>query len=75
MRNDRTNYQHRHILAHNCTAETDTWKTGVNNNILIFGPSGSGKTRHYVKPNIMTSHESMIISDTKEICMQVRSNS
>lgn len=65
MRNDRTNYQHRHILAHNCTAETDTWKTGVNNNILIFGPSGSGKTRHYVKPNIMTSHESMIISDTK----------
>ena len=63
--NNRTNYKNHHILAKGHYTSTDTWETGINNNVLIFGPSGAGKTRHYVKPNILNSHESMIISDTK----------
>ena len=63
--NRRKNYQGSHILSDDYSAETDTWKSGLNNNVLVFGPSGAGKTRHYVKPNILHSHESMIISDTK----------
>ena len=63
--NSRKNYRGTHILAKNHTFSTDTWETGMNNNVLVFGPTGSGKTRHYVRPNIVNSHESMIISDTK----------
>ena len=63
--NERKAYQGKHILAKDIYKETDTWKSGLNNNVLVFGPSGSGKTRHYVIPNILISHESMIISDTK----------
>lgn len=63
--NGRDNYRGRHILAKDVTTGTDTWESGINNNVLIFGPSGAGKTRHYVKPNIIQGHESMIISDPK----------
>ena len=63
--NSRKNYRGMHILAKNHMFSTDTWETGMNNNVLVFGPTGSGKTRHYVRPNILRSHESMIISDTK----------
>ena len=62
---NRNNYRGYHIMTDTYSFDTDTWKTGFNNNVLVFGPSGSGKTRHYVKPNILTSNESMIISDTK----------
>ena len=61
----RKNYQGTHILTDDFSSSTDTWISGINNNVLVFGPSGSGKTRHYVKPNILHSHESMIILDTK----------
>ena len=61
----RENYQGKHILTKNFSLDTDSFKTGLNNNVLIIGASGAGKTRHYVKPNILNSHESMIISDTK----------
>lgn len=63
--NTRKNYKGRHILAKGITTSTDSWESGINNNVLIFGPSGAGKTRHYVKPNILNGHESMVISDTK----------
>ena len=62
--NARRNYVNRHILAKGVTTCTDTWESGINN-VLIFGPSGAGKTRHYVKPNILNAHESLIVSDTK----------
>lgn len=62
---NRTNYSGTHILADNFSFETDTWKSGTNNNVLVIGPTGAGKTRNYVKPNIIHSHESMIIMDTK----------
>lgn len=61
----RESYRGSHILAKNVATNTDTWESGINNNVLIFGPSGAGKTRHYVKPNIANGHESMIVSDTK----------
>ena len=62
---NRENYRGEHILAKGITTNTDTWESGINNNVLIFGPSGAGKTRHYVKPNILNGNESVIISDTK----------
>ncbi|MBQ8995854.1 MAG: type IV secretory system conjugative DNA transfer family protein [Oscillospiraceae bacterium] len=65
MKDNRKNYQGQHILAQGVLSDTDTWTTGINNNVLVFGPTGAGKTRHYVKPNILNAHESMIISDTK----------
>ena len=64
-KNNRSNYRGQHILAKGVTTSTDTWQSGINNNVLIFGPSGAGKTRHYVKPNILNGNESLIISDTK----------
>ena len=64
-RNPRANYLGQHILAKGVTTGTDSWESGINNNVLIFGPSGAGKTRHYVKPNILNAHESLIVSDTK----------
>lgn len=65
VKNSRANYRGQHILAKGVSTSTDTWESGINNNVLIFGPSGAGKTRHYVKPNILSGNESMIISDTK----------
>lgn len=64
-RDSRAAYRGSHILSRGHTVSTDTWETGINNNVLVFGPSGAGKTRCYVKPNILNSHESMIVSDTK----------
>lgn len=64
-KDSRENYRGQHILANNVTVGTDTWETGINNNVLIFGPSGAGKTRHYVKPNLLNGNESMVVSDTK----------
>jgi len=64
----RKNYQGKHILADGITMGTDTWKTDVNNNVLIFGPSGAGKTRNYVRPNLKACrNESIIVSDTKGV--------
>ena len=65
QKTDRSNYQGFHILTDDFSSCTDTWKSGINNNVLVFGPSGSGKTRHYVRPNVLNAHGSMIISDTK----------
>lgn len=40
-------------------------KTDRNKNILIVGGSGSGKTRYYVKPNLLQTNASYIVSDPK----------
>lgn len=62
---NRGNYAGTHYLAEDCFFDTDTWKSGTNNNVLVIGPTGAGKTRSYVRPNLIHSHESMIILDTK----------
>ncbi|MBR0450747.1 MAG: type IV secretory system conjugative DNA transfer family protein [Oscillospiraceae bacterium] len=62
---NRKNYEGTHYLAEGFSFDTDTWKSGTNNNVMVLGPTGAGKTRNYVKPNVAHSHESMIILDTK----------
>ena len=53
------------ILARGEFISNDTFETGNNNNDLIIGPTGAGKTRSYVKPNLLSASESLVITDTK----------
>lgn len=53
------------ILAAGVTVSNDTWETGLANNDLIIGPTGGGKTRGYVLPNLLSTKESFIVTDTK----------
>lgn len=53
------------ILADGVTVSNDTWETGLANNDLIVGPTGGGKTRGYVLPNLLTTKESCVVTDTK----------
>ena len=53
------------ILANGITVSNDTWATGLANHDLIIGPTGGGKTRSYVVPNLLSSQESFIVTDSK----------
>ena len=53
------------ILANGITVSNDTWATGLANHDLIIGPTGGGKTRSYVVPNLLSSAESFVATDTK----------
>ena len=53
------------ILADGVTVSNDTWATGLANHDLIIGPTGGGKTRSYVLPNLLSSAESFVVTDTK----------
>ena len=53
------------ILADGVAVSNDTWATGLANHDLIIGPTGGGKTRSYVLPNLLSSQESFIVTDTK----------
>ncbi len=53
------------ILAQGVEVSNDTYETQCNNNDLVIGSTGSGKTRHYVKPNILSASESLVIADPK----------
>ena len=60
------------ILAAGATVNNNTWETGLSNNDLILGPSGGGKTRGYVLPNLLSTRESFLVTDTKgALCKQV----
>jgi len=43
----------------------DSFKSGLNNNMLVVGASGSGKTRSIVMPNLLEMSGSYIVSDPK----------
>lgn len=60
LRNEETR-----ILAEGKYISNNTFETGSNNNDLIIGPTGAGKTRYYVKPNLLSASESLIVTDTK----------
>ena len=60
LRNEETR-----ILAEGEYISNNTFETGSNNNDLIIGPTGAGKTRYYVKPNLLSASESLIVTDTK----------
>lgn len=53
------------LLTANRTASTDTWETGLNNNVLVLGSSGAGKTRNHLKPNLLQAQGSYIVLDSK----------
>ena len=53
------------ILADGVTVSNDTWATGLANHDLIIGPTGGGKTRGYVLPNLLSSQESFVVTDSK----------
>ena len=53
------------ILARGKTLTMDTWKSKLNNNVVLVGASGRGKTRNFIKPNIMQMNSSYVISDPK----------
>ncbi len=61
----RAAYRGRTLLSADTSLETDTWQSGLNNNVLVLGCSGGGKTRHHVKPNLMQCQGSYIVLDCK----------
>lgn len=52
-------------LPKNHAAGTDSWETGLNNNVLVLGCSGGGKTRNHLKPNLMQCQGSYVVLDAK----------
>ncbi len=58
-------YRNHTLLTGQTALPTDTWQTGLNNNVLVLGCSGGGKTRHHVKPNLMQCQGSYIVLDCK----------
>lgn len=64
---ERSAYQGSMLLTANRTAETDTWRSGLNNNVLVLGSSGCGKTRNHLKPNLLQAQGSYIVLDSKGI--------
>ena len=59
---NQSNYR---ILADGASVSNNTWETGLANNDLIIGPTGGGKTRGYVMPNLLSSQESFVVTDSK----------
>ncbi|MDO4502649.1 MAG: type IV secretory system conjugative DNA transfer family protein [Coriobacteriia bacterium] len=62
---ERTAYQGSLILTANHANGTDSWETGLNNNVLVLGCSGGGKTRHHLIPNLLQAQGSYIVLDSK----------
>ncbi len=58
-------YSGQTLLTKATSLQTDTWQSGLNNNVLVLGSSGGGKTRHHVKPNLMQAQGSYIVLDCK----------
>ena len=66
------NYNNFRLLADGVSVNNNTWETGLANNDLIIGPTGSGKTRSYVLPNLLSTQDSFIVTDTKgSLCRQI----
>ncbi|WP_296059849.1 type IV secretory system conjugative DNA transfer family protein [uncultured Ellagibacter sp.] len=61
----RSAYQGETLLSANRSVNCDTWRSGLNNNVLVLGSSGGGKTRNHVKPNLLQCQGSYIVLDCK----------
>lgn len=55
----------RMVLGENQYYSLDTYKTGLNNNVLVVGASGAGKTTGVVIPNILEASGNYVVSDPK----------
>ena len=53
------------VLAEDRYYSMDSYKTKLNNNVLVVGTSGAGKTRSIVEPNLLQATGSYIVSDPK----------
>lgn len=53
------------ILSRKHYLGTDIKKVGINKNILVIGGSGTGKSACYIKPNILQTLGSYVITDPK----------
>ena len=62
---DRSAYQGEYLLTAQQSVNTDSWQTGLNNNVLVLGCSGGGKTRHHLLPNLLQAQGSYIVLDGK----------
>ena len=51
------------ILGENQYYSQDSYKTQLNNNVMVVGASGAGKTRYIVKPNLLQAWGSYVISE------------
>lgn len=70
--NDRIAYTGELVLTARRSASMDTWKTGLNNNVLVLGSSGAGKTRNFFKPNLLQCAGSYVVLDSKgRLCREM----
>jgi type IV secretion system protein VirD4 len=53
------------ILGKDRYYSLDSYKTGINNNVLVVGASGAGKTRGIVIPNLLQATGSYVVTDPK----------
>ena len=61
----RAPYRGSTLVGRGRAIETDSFLSGLNDNMLVIGPSGSGKTRHVLKPNLLQTGPSFVVLDTK----------
>ena len=62
---DRTAYQSQTIVGRNRTIETDSFQTGINNNMLVIAHQARARRATCLKPNLLQMGSSFIVLDTK----------
>ncbi|MCR5595756.1 MAG: type IV secretory system conjugative DNA transfer family protein [Lachnospiraceae bacterium] len=53
------------VLAKDRYYDLDTYRTKVNNNVVVVGSPGAGKTRSIVSPNLLMAKGSYVVTDPK----------
>ena len=68
-RDPRLAYRGRTLLTAHTEIETDTWQSGLNNNVLVLGCSGGGKTRTMSSPTCCRHRAPTLCSTAKAACI------
>lgn len=53
------------IMSQHVFLSMNSYKTQINNNVLVIGGSGSGKSRFIIKPNLLQANCSFVCTDPK----------